>query len=235
MLRNSRSQYRNTCEFIGGSCDDKDAAFRVFAGYNFSPGLAIEAAYGDYGRVLADGSVGGVPVEFEATVEALDVSVLPAFVANDRLAIFGRLGIYRSKVQVHDLGGGGGSESERNSAWTYGLGVRLSFGGAIALRAEWQRYDNIGGSSTGEDDIDFMPAAYADDMLQNWRWSEQWLPHAAWYLYAIAAVRAAGAEMIEMEDGACGLFLDLVAERAPPRFGPERIAAMLKTGKPLRN
>lgn len=153
-----QAQYRNTCEFIGGSCDDKDAAFRVFAGYNFSPGLAIEAAYGDYGRVLADGSVGGVPVEFEATVEALDVSVLPAFVANDRLAIFGRLGIYRSKVQVHDLGGGGGSESERNSAWTYGLGVRLSFGGAIALRAEWQRYDNIGGSSTGEDDIDFISA-----------------------------------------------------------------------------
>ena len=59
---------------------------------------------------------------------------------------------------VNNGGGGGGSESERNSAWTYGLGVRLSFGGAIALRAEWQRYDNIGGSSTGEDDIDFISA-----------------------------------------------------------------------------
>lgn len=154
-----QSQYRKTCEFIDGSCDDKDTAFRVFGGYNVSPGLAIEAAYGDFGRILVDGSVGGVPTNFEATVEALDLSVLPAWVLSERFAIFGRFGIYRSKVQVSDLGGGGGSESERNTAWTYGLGVRWSFGGGpVSLRAEWQRYDNIGGSSTGEDDIDYINA-----------------------------------------------------------------------------
>lgn len=154
-----QSQYRNTCEFIDGSCDDKDTAFRVFGGYNVSPGLAIEAAYGDFGRIIVDGSVGGIPTNFEATVEALDLSVLPAWVLSERFAIFGRFGIYRSKVQVSDLGGGGGSESERNTAWTYGLGVRWSFGGGpVSLRAEWQRYDNIGGSSTGEDDIDYISA-----------------------------------------------------------------------------
>jgi OmpA-OmpF porin, OOP family len=152
-----QSQYRNTCEFVDGSCDDKDSAYRIFGGYNFSPSMAVEVAYGDYGRLLVDGSSGGVPANFEATIEALDVSVLPAWVLSERLALFGRFGMYRSKVQVHDLGGGG-SESERNSAWTYGFGVRWSFGGAVSLRAEWQRYDNIGGSSTGEDDIDFISA-----------------------------------------------------------------------------
>ncbi|WP_119395338.1 glycoside hydrolase family 9 protein [Salinibius halmophilus] len=25
-----------------------------------------------------------------------------------------------------------------------------------------------------------------EDMLQNWRWGEQWIPHAAWFLYAIS-------------------------------------------------
>jgi OOP family OmpA-OmpF porin len=152
-----QAQFRKSCEGVGGNCDDKDTAYRIFGGYNVSPGFAIEGGYGDYGRLLVDGDVGGVPVNFEATVEALDLTMVPAWVLDQRLAIFGRFGIYRSKVTVNDLGGGG-AESERNSAWTYGFGVRWNFSGAISVRAEWQRYDNIGGSSTGEDDIDFISA-----------------------------------------------------------------------------
>ncbi|EGR1093278.1 glycoside hydrolase family 9 protein [Vibrio cholerae] len=34
-------------------------------------------------------------------------------------------------------------------------------------------------------DIAFNPAGQKDDMLQNWRWGEQWIPHGAWYLLAI--------------------------------------------------
>ncbi|WP_407332173.1 glycoside hydrolase family 9 protein [Enterovibrio sp. 27052020O] len=37
-----------------------------------------------------------------------------------------------------------------------------------------------------ERDIAFNPQGQKDDMLQNWRWGEQWIPHAAWYLLAIA-------------------------------------------------
>ncbi|KJY83657.1 chitobiase [Vibrio galatheae] len=36
-----------------------------------------------------------------------------------------------------------------------------------------------------EQDIAFNPEQYKDDMLQNWRWGEQWIPHGAWYLLAI--------------------------------------------------
>ncbi len=35
-------------------------------------------------------------------------------------------------------------------------------------------------------DIAFNPQPQADDMEQNWRWAEQWIPHATWYLLAIA-------------------------------------------------
>ena len=35
-----------------------------------------------------------------------------------------------------------------------------------------------------ETDIAFRPPAYADDETNNWRWTEQWLPHAAWFLVA---------------------------------------------------
>ncbi|MDA0129790.1 glycoside hydrolase family 9 protein [Vibrio sp. MarTm2] len=38
-----------------------------------------------------------------------------------------------------------------------------------------------------EEDIAFNPPGQKDDMLQNWRWGEQWIPHGAWYLLAIIA------------------------------------------------
>ncbi|PSW19036.1 chitobiase [Photobacterium sanctipauli] len=37
-----------------------------------------------------------------------------------------------------------------------------------------------------EHDIAFNPEPQAQDMLQNWRWGEQWIPHAGWYLLAVA-------------------------------------------------
>ncbi|MCP4957005.1 glycoside hydrolase family 9 protein [Photobacterium aquimaris] len=35
-----------------------------------------------------------------------------------------------------------------------------------------------------EQDIAFNPVGQKDDMLQNWRWGEQWIPHGGWYLLA---------------------------------------------------
>jgi hypothetical protein len=39
---------------------------------------------------------------------------------------------------------------------------------------------------TNEDDIDFGLHYAATGKDDDWRWAEQWLPHAAWYLYAVA-------------------------------------------------
>ncbi|MBD1564241.1 glycoside hydrolase family 9 protein [Vibrio sp. S12_S33] len=45
--------------------------------------------------------------------------------------------------------------------------------------------NGITGGFDDEEDIAFNPPAQKDDMLQNWRWGEQWIPHGAWYLLAI--------------------------------------------------
>jgi hypothetical protein len=36
-----------------------------------------------------------------------------------------------------------------------------------------------------EQDIAFLPDRYAQQGEHRWRWSEQWIPHAAWYLLAV--------------------------------------------------
>ncbi|WP_117233674.1 glycoside hydrolase family 9 protein [Vibrio maerlii] len=45
--------------------------------------------------------------------------------------------------------------------------------------------NGITGGFDDEEDIAFNPAGHKDDMLQNWRWGEQWIPHGAWFLLAV--------------------------------------------------
>jgi hypothetical protein len=46
--------------------------------------------------------------------------------------------------------------------------------------------NGITGGYTDEEDIDFGLRYAATGKDDDWRWSEQWLPHAAWYIYAVA-------------------------------------------------
>ena len=53
-------------------------------------------------------------------------------------------------------------------------------------------YNALGGICNGitsgfddEGDIAFQPMPQNDDPLQNWRWGEQWIPHAAWFFLAV--------------------------------------------------
>ena len=43
-----------------------------------------------------------------------------------------------------------------------------------------------------ENDVAFIPEEYKDRLDQNWRWGEQWIPHAAWFALAISWQNAAG-------------------------------------------
>jgi len=45
--------------------------------------------------------------------------------------------------------------------------------------------NGITGGFDNELDIAFKPQGQADDILQNWRWGEQWIPHGGWFLLAI--------------------------------------------------
>jgi hypothetical protein len=47
--------------------------------------------------------------------------------------------------------------------------------------------NGITGGRTNPDDIDFNLGFAVTGQDEDWRWSEQWLPHAAWYLYAVSA------------------------------------------------
>lgn len=56
----------------------------------------------------------------------------------------------------------------------------------------WPNYpggivNGITGGFSDESDIDFLPEEAAEKGEHRWRWSEQWLPHAAWFMLAVCS------------------------------------------------
>ena len=142
------SEVRHSCP-SGADCDHDGTAYRLFGGYQYNPYFSVEFGYAKLSDLVVEGAG-------EAKPKAGDISAIASWPVAERLSILGRLGVYRSQLELHFEDGG--SVSEHNSAWTYGLGVNILFGRHLRVRAEWQHYKAVGGPDTGEDNINFASA-----------------------------------------------------------------------------
>lgn len=140
-----QSEFKDGCTGLTG-CDDKDTAFNIFGGYQFNQNLGAELGYTDLGEVSAAGA--GVEAKgFELTA----VGTLPI---NQQFAVYGKLGFYRWDV---DASAPGASFSETGTDPTYGVGVKYNLTRNFALRAHWQRYQDLGDdATTGSSDADVI-------------------------------------------------------------------------------
>lgn len=153
-----QAEYADTCDDLAliSGCIDNDNAFRFFAGYQFNRNFGLELGYADLGVVRAEGTFLGTPTRFVAETTGFDLTGVLSFTVVDRLSLFGKLGAYRMRTEVDlNFGGAESRDGETNSGLTYGLGLGYELG-ILGVRVEWQRYDNVGGGSTGEDTVDFF-------------------------------------------------------------------------------
>lgn len=134
----------------GESCDDKDTAFKIFGGYQFNTYFGVEVGYTDLGKATIT-DAGGVTKFEVAGFEVVGVGTLPI---NQQFAVYGKLGFFRWDL---DASAPGISIGETGTDLTYGIGVRYYFTKNLAVRAEWQRYNDIGNdATTGKSDSDFI-------------------------------------------------------------------------------
>jgi len=151
-LHIGQSSADDACDGISGagvSCDDKDTAWKILGGYQFNRHLAVEIGYTDLGEVSASGPGGSASVESTA-FEVVAVGIFPIA---DKFSIYGKLGMYRGDTEATAPGV---SESETNNDLTFGFGVRYDFTKNLGVRAEWQKYSDVGGGNIGESDVDVI-------------------------------------------------------------------------------
>jgi len=84
----------------------------------------------------------------------------------DRLSVFGKAGLFRGEAKgeviVVSSGGSVFSESrkESNTDLTFGLGVRYDVTRNLGVRAEWQRYLDVGGGELVSADVDVFSLGF---------------------------------------------------------------------------
>ena len=118
------------------SCDDKASAWKLFGGYRFSPNLAVEASYVDWGEV--GGTVAGVgSVSAEQT--SIGLAGVLAFEVSPQLALFGKAGFLMTEQETR----GRNTVRRDESEFHYGLGARYGFTREWAARAEWERTEKL--------------------------------------------------------------------------------------------
>ena len=124
------AQCRNTNVF---KCDQRDTAFRVYAGGQFNRVVGLEVGYTDFGRVASSGG--------ETKAYAIPI-VLTAGYHADRWSVFGKGGGLYSKTDVNvDLNDTFSARGDRNGwGWTYGAGATFGITPNLHLRADIDRY-----------------------------------------------------------------------------------------------
>jgi OOP family OmpA-OmpF porin len=137
-----QSKAKDWCSGLGGtgiSCDDSDTAWKLFGGYQINRNFAAELGYAKLGKFKA--SLGALTDE--AKVSAWDLSLLGSWPVADRFSVFGRLGVYQAHAK-EEFSFADSVEHDNNDL-TYGFGVRYDFTRNFGVRAEWQRYADVGG------------------------------------------------------------------------------------------
>lgn len=153
-----QSDVRDAChEFdslgFGDSCDDTDTAVKLFAGYRYSPNLALEGSYVDFGEATAKS--GNTSLSSES--DAFAINAVGLWPASREIDLFAKFGVtfwdMEGSTRIDDTTV---SLDQDDVDFTFGVGAQYIFANQFALRLEWERYNKIGNAGTFQSDIDLL-------------------------------------------------------------------------------
>jgi OOP family OmpA-OmpF porin len=135
--------------------DDRDTAWKAYAGWRFHPYGAIEAAWLDFGEARTHYAI-GVPNIGAATrdgryrLSGVELSALGIVPIGDRATVYAKAGALFSQLKYDESGlnqfgePGSFSHTNRETKLLWGLGGSFELVDSLAVRIEWQRAEDIG-------------------------------------------------------------------------------------------
>lgn len=129
------------------SCDNNGTGFKLFGGYKFTPNLAGELVYLNFGKAKASANIGGTLISAEIKTSAVGGGVAVMGDLAPNVPASARLGVASVKA---DLSGRAGavsvSDSDSSTQAYFGLDVGYAFSKALAvtLSADFSRSKSSG-------------------------------------------------------------------------------------------
>jgi len=139
----------------GSSCDDTDTAWKIYGGLEVNEYIQMEVGYADLGEAKSSGATSGT-----AEVNGMTIQVVGTYAFNPSFSLIGRGGMNILNLEVNETTPGlSSNEGDTDVAWSLGLGAQYNLSKSVGLRAEWERYFDVGDAdSTGEMDVDLISA-----------------------------------------------------------------------------
>lgn len=172
-------------DFVGSvsaSSDDEDTGWKIYGGYQFTPNLAIEAAYLDLGEASASAAASGLfdlgggffpgSLYVKATAEATAIVIdgVGKLALAPWLDLFAKAGLYRTELDVTATAGAtdtngvyeaSESESDDSTGLHVAVGADFNVMQNVIIRAEWERLSKVDFQDSETDfDLLSISAAY---------------------------------------------------------------------------
>jgi opacity protein-like surface antigen len=161
LVKNRESTIVNATD-IQTDFDAIGNAWKVFAGYRFNDMVAVEVNYADLGShstfttMVAPDGFNTASIRVTRQIAGYGADLLLSAPIGGYFSIFGRVGAFRSKLEADALLDGlinftNGNPADRARSTTvketvlrYGAGGDWWLRPNVALRLEWERYNNVG-------------------------------------------------------------------------------------------
>lgn len=143
------------------SIESHETAWKVFGGYRFNDMVAIEVAYNGLGRYKgtttitapAPGSVAGGTWD----TSAFSVAAVGTYPVVERFGLLFKAGLAATRLNASVSSF---SKTETRVQPMFGVGAQFAATKAVGLRAEFERFQNVGdGSTTGQSAINMFTAS----------------------------------------------------------------------------
>lgn len=127
--------------------NDTDTSFKLFAGTDINPNLAFEFGYIDFGNYGAHYPLYNETDSFEGN--ALFVTAIGKAMVANNLSLYAKIGFdyWRGKADANATVSGipvSGSGDGTGLSPVFGFGLNFDVTDRLALRAEWERYSDVG-------------------------------------------------------------------------------------------
>jgi OOP family OmpA-OmpF porin len=125
-------------DYQGYSSSKSDVAWGIHGGYKFSPYLATEIGYRDFGK-FEDNFSNTAKLSLEA--QAVHASVIGSYPFTETFSAYGRLGIASVKATAKATAGYRFAQDDKTETKAlFGIGAQYAFNKNFSLRTEYTQY-----------------------------------------------------------------------------------------------
>lgn len=140
-------------------CDNTETSWKTFAGVRVNENLVLEGSYIDFGKQTGFSKT-GTPNTQQAS--AFSVGAVAGIPVAAQIEAFGKAGLAR---WTHEYQQNNSSAETTGTDVFIGAGANYDLGSNMGVRAEWERYKDIGNPSIQSNDIDLLSLGFTFSSL----------------------------------------------------------------------